>query len=148
MSTLHHIFVYGTLRAEAPNPMAAFLKTAANLVSAATISGKLFLVEKNRDFIYPALILPSNSNSNEETNFRIVGDVLKIKDEILNDEAKLNQVWQRLDDYEGSEYAKRIQKVILKNAEQTVVECYVYEFVASVEGLKLIKNGDFLRREV
>ena len=145
---VHYIFVYGTLRHDATHSMAGFLKKFASYVGPATVQGKMFLVETQRDFIYPALVFPKEE-SHAVTNVR--GDVFRINDNVVEDKQKLEEVWKALDEYEGEEYTKEIRKVNMLDSGDTSskeVEVNLYVYAAPTTGMKVIKNGDFLKREL
>ena len=158
---VHLIFVYGTLRNDATHQMAGFLKKFASFVGPAKIKGKLYLVENERDFIYPALVFHNTTSTNhahaeeqqEQEQQQVItedvhGDVFQLKDHVINDKEKFDEIWKALDEYEGPEYNKEIRKVTMKDSSGTEVDANIYVYAAPTKGMRVIKNGDFLRREL
>lgn len=153
------IFVYGTLRNEASNKMAEFVRKNATLVGPATTGGQLYLVEAQRDFVYPALVVSPSDDRNDNHDGRgpqqngatvVHGDVFQLHDQVADDPEKLAAFWKVLDEYEGGEYEKAIRKVTINNNNNSRedVEANMYVYVSSTARMKVIKNGDFLRRVV
>lgn len=121
------LFVYGTLRAGQDNPMAAFLQRRARLLGSGTMRGRLY------DFGWH----PSAVASGDDADV-VRGDVFELTDEAAD------EVIARLDEYEGSAFARREVEATLADGARTV--CWMYLYTGAVDGRRRIASGDWLRR--
>lgn len=125
--SMHHIFVYGTLRAGFDGPMAHWLAQVAQLVGPAWVDGLLYRVAD-----YPALV-PGDG--------RVRGDLFVLED--------ADAVLTRLDAYEECtsddpqphEY-RRVR--LLVDGPDGPVEAWTYLYALPVAGPDRIAGGDFL----
>jgi gamma-glutamylcyclotransferase (GGCT)/AIG2-like uncharacterized protein YtfP len=122
-----HLFVYGSLRADAQAwttraaaPHAA-LAAAADLEGTASVAGRLHAVAW-----YPALVPARDGN-------RVRGEVWRIRDLAVLD---------LLDAFEGSEYARELHPAALDDGPE--VTAFLYRYLPSLEGVPLIPSGDYL----
>lgn len=128
-----HLFVYGTLRDGSVNHMAHFLKQNAYLIGDATIFAKLYKITW-----YPAIVLDESQQN------KVIGEIYELpfalKEAILHE----------LDGYEGiydtneqsDEYERVVTKATMEDGKE--VDCYVYNYKASVETCEWIESGDFI----
>jgi len=116
------LFVYGTLRLGCANEQARALAEGTRFLGHARIPGRLFRVAH-----YPGLIAPAFKNE------WVTGDVF---------EGVSTEMFQRLDDYEGSEYARQLAEVTLENGGR--IAAYLYLYLPATDGLELISSGDWL----
>ncbi len=119
---MDRLFVYGTLRLGSANDHADALKQDARFLGHARILGRLFRVAH-----YPGLAAPAGKNE------WVKGDVF---------EGVSPEMFQRLDDYEGAEYARRLAEVTLENG--STLAAYLYLYLPPTDGLDLIASGDWL----
>lgn len=133
---MQHLFVYGTLRSEAQNPMSALLSTHATSLGPATYQGRMFLITgPARAFEYPGVV-PSEDDSD-----LVRGELFSVH---------TDAVLERLDHYEGCgsdsprphEYRRELARVQRESGEEAMA--YVYLFDHAVDDLKPIPGGDFL----
>lgn len=123
-----YLFVYGTLRAGFDGAMARWLRSAAHLVGAATIGGRLYRVAD-----YPGLV-PGPVGL-------VQGDLYALID--------VAAILARLDEYEEiaahhplpHEYRRDLSVV---QATDGPVTAWVYVYAHDVTGLEAIAGGDFL----
>jgi len=113
--------VYGTLRPGAKNEYAEQLAKAARHMGAATISGRLFRVAH-----YPALARAQSKSD------RVRGDVF---------EGVTAELLQRLDEYEGTEYARQLVEVTMQDGQNVRAFCYCY--LLPTDQLEWIRSGDW-----
>jgi gamma-glutamylcyclotransferase (GGCT)/AIG2-like uncharacterized protein YtfP len=116
------LFVYGTLRLGCANEHARALAEGARFLGHARIPGRLFRVAH-----YPGLAAPAGKNQ------WVTGDVF---------EGVTTEMFQRLDDYEGADYARQLAEVTLEHG--TGVAAYLYLYLPPTDGLELISSGDWL----
>jgi gamma-glutamylcyclotransferase (GGCT)/AIG2-like uncharacterized protein YtfP len=125
-----YLFVYGTLRREAPaSTHASELSKLAKYVGSAMLKGKLFLIGS-----YPGAI-----------------DAADVSDVVSGDLYQLrpNRLIEVLDDYEGcgpgdvrpTEYVRRIRPVEGPTGQ---VRAYVYLYNWSLVGKRRIRSGDYV----
>jgi gamma-glutamylcyclotransferase (GGCT)/AIG2-like uncharacterized protein YtfP len=130
-----HLFVYGTLRAAVSHPLANLLAENGRHLGEATCPGALYDVGR-----YPALV-PA-----EEEADRVHGEAW------LLDPTRADMVLTTLDHYEGCPdgaeepalYVRKVLPVTLAGGE--VVEAWVWVYNRTVEGLRRIVSGDWLKR--
>lgn len=128
------LFVYGTLRSGAAHRMSRLLAGRARFVDRAVWQGKLYLV---RD--YPGAV-PSDDPLD-----RVHGEVYRLLEP--------QRLLAELDRYEGcspafpaaAEYERRRDAVRLAGGGRR--EVWIYIFRHAVEGLPLLKTGDFLKEQ-
>ena len=122
-----YLFVYGTLRREFENKMAAFVRQNADYFHDGEMEGELYDVGT-----YPAALYQENAETSIKGNiFKLIGDREKI--------------FQVLDLYEGVEedlYIRALRPVRF-GEEQTEILCWVYLFNSSTYHLRLISHGDY-----
>ncbi|NUN99283.1 MAG: gamma-glutamylcyclotransferase [Saprospiraceae bacterium] len=124
------LFVYGTLMRGMPFPMAAFLEEHAEFVCDGWLNGRLYELGG-----YPGLVIFPEGGSN-----RVTGHVFEMADSDV--------VLTKLDAYEmidpvepeKSEYL-RVQMPV--NTGLGILDCAVYVYNQSVEGLTEIPEGDW-----
>ena len=120
------LFVYGSLRSDAPRKRAgakrAFeaLAAGAELGGRATITGRLFVPSW-----YPGFV-PGGSG-------QVVGEVWRIRDSGL---------LGRLDGYEGEAYIREQREAVLEAG--STVTAWVYRYAADLSGVSEIASGDYL----
>lgn len=122
-----YIFVYGTLRRDANNPMSELLVRHAEFVGEAVYQGKLFKID-----YYPGAI-PS-----DDPNDSVPGEVFRL------DHA--NAALPLLDQYEEvgpeftepNEYIRQQQTVVFNNG--SAVAAWVYIYNRSTQGLERINE--------
>lgn len=124
------VFVYGTLRRGASN---AFRMEGAEHVGRATVRGRLYRIDSNRDFVYPALV-------HDPRAVFVYGDVFAVPPEIM----------AALDDYEGDEYDRT--EIPLASADPNEPgnrpkTAWAWLWSGSVEGFPRIPDGDWLDAE-
>ena len=120
------IFVYGSLRSDAPRKRAgakrAFeaLAAGAELEGRATITGRLYVPSW-----YPGFV-PGDDG-------QVTGEVWRIRDSGL---------LGRLDAYEGDQYVREEREAGLEAG--STVTAWVYRYVANLTGVSEIASGDYL----
>ena len=119
----HYLFVYGTLRSRFRNPAARALRARAALVGVGSVSGRLYRLTR-----YPGL-LPAHSPQDIVT-----GEVYRLRANPA--------FWKRMDVYEGTEYQRVSQSVLLEDGR--TLTAWVYRYRHSVCGRRRIRSGDFL----
>lgn len=125
-----YIFVYGTLMRGIASPMSAYLAAHSDLVAELWLPGYLYDLGSYPGFVY-------NAGAQE----RVYGQVLALHGGTA--------LLSRLDAYEGilldaptsGEYRRVVVQVTLPGS--TVVDCGVYVYNRSVEGLCQIRGGDY-----
>ena len=113
------LFVYGTLRRGHQNEFARLLHGASDFVSMGRVRGKLYRIAH-----YPGCV-------EDDGDGWVTGEIWRPRSELL----------QRLDEYEGAEY-QRVSRMI--EMAEGPVECWVYLYVASIEGKPVIESGDWV----
>lgn len=122
--TAHRLlFVYGTLRREAPGNPRHLLDSDAAYVDTGTSQGKLYDLGA-----YPGLIASSNPND------RVVGEIYKLRAPRL--------LLPRLDAYEGRSYHRVVGKVETQRGEH--LQAWVYVYGGPRTGRSRIASGDYL----
>jgi len=118
----NRLFVYGSLRRGCDNPHAQQLDREARYFGSGKVYGRMYRVDW-----YPGVVLGGSD--------WVTGD--------LFDDVPESTIAQ-LDQYEGSnEFQRRQVEAYLPNGEG--LDCWIYEFVAPVEGLARIESGDYYR---
>ncbi|OBQ55288.1 hypothetical protein VQ01_07335 [Tamlana sp. s12] len=127
-----YLFVYGTLLKGVKNDMSRFLVAHSQFVGTGSFQGKLYQVSW-----FPGAVVSSN------TQEKVYGSVFKIDD--------FENVFKVLDAYEGitpvpseSDLFKR-ESVQARLDDGTPIETWVYLYNRSVNHLKWISSGDFLK---
>lgn len=124
------LFVYGSLRSDAPRERAsarsafALLQAGASLAGRASIEGLLYAPSW-----YPALAPGAG---------RVVGEVWTIGDAAL---------LARLDAYEGDSYVREAVSARLEDGpldDGRTVTAWAYRYIAPLAGVPLIPSGDYL----
>jgi gamma-glutamylcyclotransferase (GGCT)/AIG2-like uncharacterized protein YtfP len=118
---VNRLFVYGTLRLGAMNEHAVWLAAHTRHMGAARIPGQLFRVSH-----YPALGPPVRKED------WVKGDLF---------EGLTAAMLQRLDDYEGAEYARRLSEITMDDGR--TLAAYIYCWALSTDGLESIASGDW-----
>ena len=119
------LFVYGTLRRGHDNEFARLLHGASEFVCGGRVRGKLYQIAH-----YPGWVeVPDSSDS------WVTGELWSPRN--------AEQLLQRLDEYEGTEY-QRVARTI--ETPGGPVECWVYLYVAPVTGKSLVTSGDWTAR--
>lgn len=111
------LFVYGTLRSEFENPYARLLRSQAEFIGKATVSGSIYRVE-----FYPAY--------KKEPAGEVHGEVYRLK----GAEAALAS----LDDYEGDSF-ERVRM------ETSLGEAWIYRYKGEPATEARIESGDFFK---
>jgi gamma-glutamylcyclotransferase (GGCT)/AIG2-like uncharacterized protein YtfP len=120
------LFVYGSLRAGEPGPVAALLHRHARHLGAGTIRAGLY-----------ALSWYSIAAPCDEPDAVVHGDVFEI------DATRADEVLAALDAYEGSEFRRTAVEVAMEGETSVAAEAYLC--AASVAGLRRIGHGDWRR---
>jgi gamma-glutamylcyclotransferase (GGCT)/AIG2-like uncharacterized protein YtfP len=124
------LFVYGTLLNK-DNEYALYLKNNSRFHSYGKTKGKLYDIGE-----YPgAILLPKGEDY-------IYGSILELDHP--------EDIFPIIDDYEGygngqsvpNEFIRLIASV---ETSSTIINCWVYVYNLPIEGLKLIKNGRYLK---
>jgi gamma-glutamylcyclotransferase (GGCT)/AIG2-like uncharacterized protein YtfP len=130
-----HLFVYGTLRADAGGPAHARLMRGVRPVGRATIAGVLYDAGR-----YPAAV-PS-----DDASARITGELYAV------DADAADALLAALDDYEGVDAAHPARSLFVRRVTETEREdgmritAWVYFYNRPVDGLPRVVSGDWLRR--
>ena len=120
-----YLFVYGTLMSAFNYDASIHLRECASLIGIATTEGQLYLVKWS--FEYPAMVKSSAS--------KVSGELYEVQDQ---------NVFDFLDQFEGSEYDKVLQEV---DCDGEVYQAQCYLFNGDVSGLGRIESNDFLNRK-
>ena len=124
----NYLFIYGTLLDE-PNPFAIFLNENSIFYSKAKFKGRLY------DFgDYPGAVDAADG-------YDIYGSIFELRD--------VEEVLKHIDPYEGYGEGQRkpylyIRKIITAETQNGPIDCWVYIYNRSVEGVKQITGGDFM----
>jgi gamma-glutamylcyclotransferase (GGCT)/AIG2-like uncharacterized protein YtfP len=110
--------VYGSLRSEFGNRYAAALRSAADLVGPATVTGSIFRVGR-----YPGY--------RAEPAGLVLGEVWRLRDP--------ERTLAMLDEYEGARYRRVLTPTSIPG-----VEAWIYAYTGEVELERRIESGDFL----
>lgn len=130
------LFVYGTLRRGGRSAARRALEAGAELLSRATLPGRLYVVSDAQGrALYPALVPSSDPAA------VVRGEVYTLREPAA--------LLERLDAYEGvsvgdpraGEYRREIASVTLEGGGR--VRAHVYFYNASVDGLRVVPDGDF-----
>ncbi len=130
--TNEFLFVYGTLL-DADNEFGSYLHNNATIGTTGTFRGRLYDIGE-----YPGAVTDS------ENNYPIHGTICKLN---------TTEALAVLDDYEsfGPEQEQPnlfVRKLLAVNSGQSLVDCWVYLYNRSVEGLEEIKSGNYLNRNI
>lgn len=123
---MNYLFVYGTLMSPFSFSASKHLRDCSDFVSKGYINGRLYLVQA--EFDYPALKI------GEVT--KVFGELYRITD---------SNVFDFLDEFEGSEYGKIDIEVTIENEQKIVAQCY--HFLGLTDQFKVISSGDFLQMD-
>lgn len=126
-----YLFVYGTLRQNANQPMQQHLTAHARFVAMAHYKARLYQVS-----YYPGAV-PSSRAADQ-----VLGELYQL--------LQPEQLLPLLDNYEEcgegftqpQEYRRELQQVTLESGDSVAAWVYVYN--RNTEGLKQIESGDFL----
>jgi gamma-glutamylcyclotransferase (GGCT)/AIG2-like uncharacterized protein YtfP len=125
---LEHLFVYGTLRSEFPQPLALRLKSQAKLVGKGSTPGILY------DFgWYPGAKFDADARS------RVIGEVFALKN--------AERLLAELDHYEGTaEPGNAFRRVPVKVRLDRggAIDAWSYEMGESTARRRPIESGDFI----
>jgi gamma-glutamylcyclotransferase (GGCT)/AIG2-like uncharacterized protein YtfP len=117
-----YLFVYGTLRRGHDNRYAQRLDGEARYKGEARVNGTLYAVKH-----YPGLVLGGPGE--------VTGELFELGDG--------DGLLAELDDYEGDEYKRVVCEVSL---EGRVERAWVYEYMNSLKGKRVIESGDWKAR--
>lgn len=123
-----NLFVYGTLMRGMPFPMAAFLEQHAVFQGEGRLPGRLYDLGG-----YPGLVhLPQQKN-------RVIGHVFELTNQV---------VLEKLDAYEmidpaAPEHSEYLRVKAPVETTSGLLDCEVYVFNRSVEGLMVIPDGNW-----
>ncbi len=123
MPSVRHLFVYGSLLSPFRNPAGRALRSRATLVGRGRIEGRLYRIAG-----YPGL-RPA----------RLPGETVKGEVYRLPADAAF---WKRMDLYEGAEYRRVAQPVVLDDG--TELTAWTYRYRRGACGRRRIAEGDFL----
>jgi gamma-glutamylcyclotransferase (GGCT)/AIG2-like uncharacterized protein YtfP len=121
-ANLVNLFVYGTLRREVDNDVAAMLARSARFAGPGSVRGTIYLIEH-----YPGLVLAGEGGD------WVFGDVYNVDGETL----------RVLDEYESSEPFQRVVAPVLMDSGEWVQAC-VYIYTGETLGKPAIVPGDFV----
>ncbi|MEZ4827137.1 MAG: gamma-glutamylcyclotransferase family protein [Bacteroidia bacterium] len=124
------LFVYGTLLRDTENPMSAYLKSKSTFVGEGFMKGKLFKV----DFYPGAVYLP-------ESPQKVFGEIYQIENP--------EEVFEVLDTYENytpqaPEQSLFTRIIVPVFHENQTIDCWIYVYNHSTNGLKQLESGYFL----
>jgi gamma-glutamylcyclotransferase (GGCT)/AIG2-like uncharacterized protein YtfP len=122
-----HLFVYGTLLT-ADNEFARYLNNNSTLIGNGSFTGKLYDIGE-----YPGAVIAN------EDGYPISGNICKLNNE---------QALAVLDDYEGygadqDQPNLFIRQLLPIETTDGPLNCWVYLYNLSVDGLREIKSGDY-----
>ncbi len=129
-----YIFVYGTLRDGSVNHMAHFLKENTTLIGSAFIYARLYKITW-----YPAIVLDASKSH------KVYGEIYRLHE--ANKEAVIHEIDGYEGIYESNEDSEEYERVITMAdlGEGNLIECWVYNFKASIENVEWVESGDFLK---
>ena len=117
-----YLFIYGTLRKKAGHPIHRTLEEGGRFVGEATFQGRLYDLGS-----HPGAVPSENSRD------IVTGELYAVmRPDIL----------RKLDGYEGGEYRRERHRIGLAGANS--IEAWIYIFVASTDGARLVPSGDYL----
>ena len=123
-----HLFVYGTLRFEYPNPLAVKLKSQAIFICKGSAPGVLYDLGW-----YPGAVF------NDDVRTRVIGEVIAL--------GNAERLIAQLNNYEAiPEPNKRFRRVVIKVRLERggTVEAWTYEAIELPATRRLIESGDFI----
>ena len=123
-----HLFVYGTLRFEYPNPLAFKLRSQAIFAAKGSAPGVLYDLGW-----YPGAVF------SDEARTRIIGEVYAL--------ANAERLMAQLDDYEAiPDPNKRFRRVVINVRLERggTVEAWSYEAIELPAARRTIESGDFV----
>lgn len=131
-SSIHHLFVYGSLRSGFNHPAYAYISNHFTLVGSAKVKGKLYDLGA-----YPAA-LPT------EEEYFIQGELYQLKEE-----QEFGWAIAQVDDYEGVNpepgekplYSRQLTQVFIGSR---VIQAWIYWYTQDIEGKPIIASGDVL----
>jgi len=132
-TTMHQLFVYGSLRSGFQSPAYEYISRYFHLVGEAKVKGKLYDMGS-----YPAGI-PAHDD-----NF-IIGELYE-----LNDPDEFHWAFAQLDDYEGVTvesdeiqlYRREIAEV---HTQKGIIQAWIYWYNRDIVGKPLIASGDLIQ---
>ncbi len=119
-----HLFVYGTLRQQMSHPLSHLLVRHGIFLGNGVFQGKLYDLGR-----YPGVV-PSAKKTD-----LVTGEVYRLQ--------RPEAVFEVLDEYEGPRF-KRAQ-VTIYFGEETHIPCWIYLFIRSVAGRRIIPSGDYVQ---
>ena len=123
-----HLFVYGTLRFEYPNPLAFKLRSQAIFAAKGSTPGVLYDLGW-----YPGAVF------NAEARTRVVGEIYAL--------GNAERLMAQIDEYEAiPEPNKRFHRMVIKVRLKrgSTVEAWTYETIELPATRRLIESGDFI----
>lgn len=134
-TTPQHLFVYGSLRRDAPRSMHRLIARQSRFVGRATIPGRLYRIEN-----YPGWVA-SDGDADQ-----VVGELYRM----IGDPAEL---LARLDDYEGcgetgpraTHFIREMHPVTLTDGR--TIDAWIYRYAGPTTGLAPIAAGDWIHHQ-
>ena len=123
MSSDALLFVYGTLRRQANQPMHRAITTGATFLGNGTFRGKLYDLGR-----YPG-VTPSRLGRD-----KVIGDVYRLKD--------ASETFKVLDDYEGKLFVRQSRRVDLNDGRK--LSAWIYLYCGPMKSAKRIRSGNYL----
>lgn len=115
-----YLFVYGTLRRDFSLPLKAAVAGDMVYIGTGRVKARLYDLDA-----YPGAV--------KEGDSEIVGDVFELRNE---------NVLAVLDEYEGGEYRREMEAVMVSSGE--IVQAWMYWYTGTVTESMLIKEDDYL----
>jgi gamma-glutamylcyclotransferase (GGCT)/AIG2-like uncharacterized protein YtfP len=119
-----HLFVYGTLRPEMTHPLGHLLVRHGIFLGKGIFQGKLYDLGR-----YPGAV-PSRKKTD-----LVAGEVYRLQ--------KPDRVLGLLDEYEGPRFKRT--EVTIFFGEDTHILCWIYLYIRSVAGRRIISSGDYVQ---
>jgi len=126
------VFVYGTLRKGASNH---FRMSGSEWLGAGSVSGRIYEVTLNPEFLYPALITDEAG--------RVLGDLFFVSDELLSELDVFEGISP--DPAEPDEYRRIEISVKLESGIEHIA--WAWEWNSKLENARLLETGDWLAYE-
>ena len=120
------IFVYGSLRRAARDPMYRMLDHRIEFIGFGTFRGKLY------DFGSHPGVVPSPDEAD-----CVTGEVYELHDP--------DKAFPILDGYEGNKYRREKHPIALEDGD--TVQAWIYIYIAPTENARRIESGDYLSSE-
>jgi gamma-glutamylcyclotransferase (GGCT)/AIG2-like uncharacterized protein YtfP len=125
------LFVYGTLRSGSESEFARRLHDSSEFVSTGRVRGCLYRIAT-----YPGCVeeeCVENSDGSNDSNTWVTGEIWRPREN--------RTLLETLDRYEGPEYRRVVRTV---ETPEAPVDCWVYLYIASIDGKQRIISGDWL----